>query len=173
MHPWVRFWARVFDLEVYIIFCGILIGMYFPSTLLDKTNEAALNYLMLFSWVFVESVLLASVGTTPGKALFRIYLRLPGSKSIPFLNAFYRSLRVWWRGMGIGFPLVAIITLWHAESVLWRDGMTSWDKDGGFLVEHKKMGTLRIVFAVVFFVLFHGLILFETVSELAQTGTRP
>lgn len=166
VRPFVRYCARVFDLTVYSFFLAILIGTLLPTTALDKTSNLALDMLILFTWIFVESLLLVVVGTTPGKALFRIRVRLQGCNSIPFMNAFCRSLRVWWRGWGAGLPVVPAFTLWHAESVLERDGITSWDKDGGFEVRHEKIGGLRIAFGVVFFVLFHGLILFDTFEDL-------
>ena len=165
VRPWVRYWARIFDLTLYAFVFAILIGMVLPATTLEKINNLALQMLILFAWVFVESLLLAVVNTTPGKALFRIHLRLQGCDSIPFLNAFYRSLRVWWRGWGTGFPLVSIFTLWHAEFVLSRDGITSWDKEGGFQVRHEKIGVFRVTVGVVFLVLAYGLILFETFKE--------
>jgi len=165
VRPWVRYWARMFDLAVYTLFFGVLIGIFLPETVLENTSGLALDILVLFTWIFFESLLLAFVGTTPGKALFRIRLRIQGCDSIPFLNAFYRSLRVWWRGFGAGLPLVSVFTLWHAETVLEEDGITSWDKDGVFEVTYKKIGIFRAAFGVVFLVLFHGLIVFEMIRD--------
>lgn len=163
VRPWVRYWARLFDVTLYTFVFAILMGMVLPATL-EKINNLALHMLILFTWIFVESLLLAVASTTPGKALFRIHVRLPGCDSIPFLNAFYRSLRVWWCGWGTGFPLISIFTLWHAEFALSRDGVTSWDKEGEFQIRHEKIGVLRVTVGVAFLVLAYGLILFETLK---------
>ena len=165
VRPWIRYWARFFDFSVWSIFCGLLIGMYFPTFPLEKANDLALNMMLLLAWIFIESLLLAFVGTTPGKMLFRIQLTLPGKKSIPFADAFVRSGRVWWRGMGTGFPLVSFFTLWHAESVLSNEGITSWDRDGNFQVRHEKIGALRVVVAVVLLTLFYALMLSDIIAE--------
>lgn len=149
VRPWVRYWARMFDLALYAIVLGILIGMFSP-TVIDKIGDFGLSMLLLSSWVFVESILLSVFGTTPGKALLRIHLLLPGSNSIPFMNAFYRSLRIWFFGMGAGFAFIAAFTLWHSESVLSRDSITSWDREGGFVVRHERIGAARSVVAAAF-----------------------
>jgi hypothetical protein len=139
----------MFDLALYAIVLGILNGMFSPAVI-DKIGDFGLSMLLLSSWVFVEFILLSVFGTTPGKALFRIHLLLPGSNSIPFLNAFYRSLRVWFFGLGAGFAIIAAFTLWHAESMLSRDSITSWDREGGFVVGHERIGAARSVVAAAF-----------------------
>jgi RDD family protein len=168
VRPWVRYWARMFDFSLYSVVAGILLEEFFPTAVTGKTNEFGFTFLLLFTWIFVESNLLAVIGTTPGKALFRIHLRLQGSDSIPFLNAFYRSLRVWWRGWGAGFPFISLFTLLHAESVLSRDGITSWDREGGFIVRHEKIGVVRTTVAVVFLGLVYILSIYVKMTEMGQ-----
>lgn len=168
IRPWVRYWARMVDLSLYSIVAGILLEEFFPTAVKGRTNEFGVTLLLLFTWIFVESNLLAVTGTTPGKALFRIHLRLQGSESIPFLNAFYRSLRVWWRGWGAGFPLISLFTLFHAESALSSDGITSWDRDGGFIVRHEKIGVVRTAVAVVFLGLVYIFALYVKIKEMGQ-----
>ena len=167
VRPWIRYWARMFDISLYTTVVVILLAMYFPTTILERISEFGFGILLLFSWVFVESILLSAVGTTPGKEVLKIQLILPGRNSIPFANAFYRSLRVWWFGLGTGFPLVSLFTLSHAESVLSRDSITSWDREGGF-VRHERIGAARGVFTAAFLVLFYGFGIVETITEISQ-----
>lgn len=168
VRPWVRYRARMFDLSLYAIVVGMLLAMYFPTIILEKISNFEFSMLLLSSWVFVESILLSAVGTTPGKGLLKIRLQLPGSNSIPFLNAFYRSLKVWFLGFGLGFPFIAVFTLWHAESLLTRDSITSWDREGGFVVRHERIGAARGLFAAAFFVFFYGFTILETITEVSK-----
>ena len=167
VRPWVRYWARMFDLSFYAIVVVILLSIYSPTTI-ERISDLGFETLLLFSWVFVESFLLSAVGTTPGKELLKIHLMLPGHNSIPFVNAFDRSLRVWWFGLGTGFPLVSFFTLSHAESVLSRDSITSWDREGGFVVSHERIGAARGVFTAAFLALFYGLSVLGTIMGMSQ-----
>ena len=58
--------------------------------------------------------------------------------------------------------LVLIFTLIHAESVLTRDSITSWDREGGFVVRHEKVGIVRAVCAGAFLVLFYAVVVLGT-----------
>jgi uncharacterized RDD family membrane protein YckC len=166
VRPGVRFWARTFDLSLFTVVVGLVFGALFPSAFSERSSELVLNMIILFSWVFVESFLLSVFGTTPGKALFKTRLLLSGSDSIPFVFAFYRSLKVWWRGLGAGFLIITWITLLHADTVLSRDSITSWDKELGFVVVHKKIGATRVVIAVIWFAMFFALTIVGSVMKV-------
>ena len=165
VRPWVRYWGRVFDLSLFGLLVSVGIQMFFPSASPSKAGEVGFHILAIFSWVLVESLLLTVFGTTLGKALFRTRVRLTGSDSIPFIFALHRSLRVWWRGLGAGIPIVTLFTLLHAETVLTRDSITSWDRELGFVVTHEKIGASRVVIAVAWFAAWFGLSIFEVVAE--------
>ena len=66
------------------------------------------------SWVPIEALLIASLTTTPGKWLFGVYLQFSISDAYArrdsrtqFERALKRAFRVWWEGVGCGFPLLA------------------------------------------------------------------
>ena len=149
VHPWVRYLARCIDYLLFSLIAGFVSGIVAPS-LLDAP-EIFLNMLLLFIWVFVEASLLSTWGTTPGKWLLKTTLRdLAGSK-LTFSRALGRSFSVWWRGMGIGFPVVKLITIIVAYEKLTKEGITTWDQEGGFVVSHKKISTLRVIVTILFF----------------------
>jgi uncharacterized RDD family membrane protein YckC len=144
--PWIRFLAR--SLDMYFGSFGLsllLAGVTVPP-------EAASGWPVFLLWVWilvVEPLLMLSIGTTPGKWLLRVRVIPSGGSSISLSAAFVRSFRVWWRGCGACFPLVILFTFASARSRLLRDGVTTWDRDGGFLVTHGPIGPLRMVVAVV------------------------
>jgi uncharacterized RDD family membrane protein YckC len=185
VRPWIRFWARLFDIWVFsfffFFFAAGLVAILAPESNFMATafhednkfreeNELWFGMACLFAWVFVEAILLSTLGTTPGKWLFRIKL-LPPTGLVPtYPAAVSRSIAVWWRGLGTGFPVVSLCTLIFAKSRLRENGITSWDKDEGFTVVHQRIGTTRSVVAIVFFAVSFGLIVQNDVaSDLAQS----
>ncbi|MBP9011133.1 MAG: RDD family protein [Smithellaceae bacterium] len=160
--PWVRYWARMFDIYVFSIICGFFLGIVAPQSL-DKMNAAALGMIILFIWIFVESLLLSSFQTTPGKWLLKTKLVSASGEKINFSQALARSLKVWWRGLGTGFPIATLITLIVANKNLTRDGITSWDRESGFIVTHETIGVPRILAAIAFFIVMFILIVIEKI----------
>ncbi len=151
VRPWVRFWARYFDYIVFSLVVGVVFSVVAPSVL--DAPEIFLNMLIIFIWVFVEASVLSTWGTTPGKWLLRTTLQDSAGNKLTFSRALNRSFSVWWRGIGIGFPIVSLITLIVAHVKLTKEGVTTWDRDGGFVVSHKKIGAIRVIVTILFFLL--------------------
>lgn len=155
--PWVRYWARMFDLYVFGLIGGFFLGIIVPQ-FLEKANEIVLGMIFVFIWIFVESLLLSSFQTTPGKWLLKTRLVTASGAQINFSQALSRSLKVWWRGLGTGFPIAALITLLVANRNLTRDGITSWDREADFIVTHETIGVPRVLAAIAFFIGFFILV---------------
>lgn len=153
VRPWVRYWARMFDVYSFSLFGGVILAVIAPQ-FLEKQNEYALGMMLVFAWVFVESLLLSSFQTTPGKWLFKTKVALTSGSPINFSQALARSFKVWWRGFGTGFPIATMITMIISHGRLTRNGITSWDKDDGFSVTHEKIGVPRVLAAIAFLFIF-------------------
>ena len=152
--PWVRFWARNIDTLVFSFFCGIVIGFTnFPAF-----NEQLLSLIILPIYVLFEPWLLSTFGNTPGRWLLRITLVSPSGGTLTYSEGVSRSLKVWVRGLGLGIPLIALFTMISAYKSLMQHGTTSWDKEGNFIVLHEKIGLVRVVAAVLFFILWLALL---------------
>lgn len=162
VRPWVRFWARMFDVALFSLPAGFLLGALFPNAFVEPGIDQLLGLLLQFLWVFVEAGLLSAFGTTPGKALFRISLIKTVKGGFDYGDGLSRSLKVWWRGLGIGFPIVTLITMVVAYSKLSNNRRTTWDADEGVIVKHGEIGPLRVLFAIAFFAI---LFLFIMVSS--------
>jgi hypothetical protein len=115
---------------------------------------------LIFSatFLFIEPIFLSTWGTTPGKALLNIRLRLSYNSKPDYMQALNRSLKVWFRGEGLGIPLVNLVTLIYAHNQLTREGITTWDMDGGFRVAHKKISAWRVVVIIVYFLIIVGIL---------------
>ena len=152
VRPWVRYWARIVDLQLFGLFLGLVAGVVYPPAL--RVNEMLLVIVNLFVYVFVEPIMLTSWGTTPGKALLRVRVRKSTGDKPTYGEALARSFSVWLRGFGLGIPLVSLITLITAHQKLTRNGITTWDKDGGFTVSHRTIGAPRVISVIVLLVAF-------------------
>lgn len=147
---WVRYWARMFDMYLYGLVAGNLLVLIAPQVL--KMNGLALGLLLLCAWVFIESWLLSAFQTTPGKWLLKTKIALASGQPITYSKALARSAKVWVRGLAMGIPLLFLVTMIMSSIAIERDGITSWDKEEGFIVTHEKIGTTRVMAAALFFV---------------------
>lgn len=148
VRPWVRFWARIFDVYVFtsVVFAAMLIV---APQLHAKLNEWVILIVLGFMWLFVESLLLSTVQTTPGKWLLKTKIALVSAAPISYAQALSRSLNVWLRGFGAGIPIVSIIAMIISNRRLITDGLTSWDRDGRFSVSHERIGIPRVLVTIV------------------------
>lgn len=165
IRPWVRYWARMFDIYVAGIVGGIIVGIVSPHTLDQRDSQQLFALVVIFMWAFVESIFLSVAGRTPGKWLLRTrVVPLSGGKPT-YSVALSRSLKVWWRGLGIGFPIASLITLIIAHGRLTKNGTTSWDKDDGFTVIHERIGAVRVTLVVIAFAIFIALVVIGTAAS--------
>jgi len=163
VRPWVRYWARYFDYILFAFIVGFILGIIAPQIL--ELNQLLFNILLLFIWTFIEANLISNWGTTPGKWLLNTTVRDSSGKKPSFSSALKRSVSVWWRGMGMGVPIVAIITMLVAHGKLTKKGITTWDRDGAFVVSHKKISPIRVIIIIMFYIGFLFLIAFGEMIE--------
>ena len=145
--PWVRWLARTFDVYIFIF-----ISSYVASVLLPEfyvRNWLFWSFLSIPLWIFVEAFLLTTFGTTPGKWLLKVNVALASSDDILYSKALSRSAKVCWRGYGLGLPFVQFITSIVAFNNLKKNGVTSWDREEGFLITHKKIGAIRLIVTII------------------------
>ena len=154
--PWVRYWARTIDLMLFSVLVGVLLALVYPAAL--EINALALAVTIVFLYVFIEPFMLSSWGTTPGKALLNIRLRRIDGTRLNYIDALSRSFNVWIRGCGLGLPIVGILTHITGYTKLSKYGITSWDKDGAFRIDHKILGPGRVIACVATFAAFSFLI---------------
>lgn len=162
--PWIRFWARTIDYIVWGVIVGFGIGFanrkgdILSDTSLLLTNPFAFSMLVVFTWALMEPIVIPVFGTTLGKAILSIKLTHRSNEHISWdkwpsemdvVALYQRSMAVWLKGMGIGFPLVSAITQLVSYRNLKSQGETSWDRDYGFTVTHGKVGYVRGCLAAI------------------------
>ena len=155
VRPWVRYWARIFDFLLYCLIFGVTVVTVWPE--IGEMNDTLLGILLLLGYNFVEPAMLAVVGTTPFKALLRVRVRNNDGTKPNYLRGLRRTFAVWIRGQGLGIPLIALFTGISSYSRLSKDGITSWDQDGGFTVTHRTVTWWRWLVLIALLVGFASL----------------
>lgn len=156
VRPWVRFFARNIDIYIFALFLVVILSIFSPSSI-PKSN-ISFGMVALFLWILVESVFLSTLGTTFGKWLLKVKVRDNEGRKLTFPVALKRSFLVWLKGLGIGFPIISLLTLISSHSDLTKRGGTSWDKDCHSIVTHQKIGIVRTAVSSLFLVLYVFLI---------------
>jgi len=145
LHPWRRYFARMFDLNAFVLIFSFFLGIVFPE--LFQTTDRGIDSLLWFggvaAYVVFETICLNTFGRTFGKFLYGIQIKMKEADQIAFLSALKRSFFVWMRGLGFGVPLITLVTLIVAYSNLRQNGQTSWDRDFKFSVLHTELSALR------------------------------
>jgi len=139
--PWARYFARMLDLTLAQLLYFNVGGQ--AAVVFDVSVMAQLSIPFLACWVLVESALLSTWGTTPGKWLMRIELTDERGERLQFKAALKRSLQVWIRGMALGIPILTPLAQLHAYSVLMQKGVTSWDSLCNTVVRHHRIPPMR------------------------------
>jgi uncharacterized RDD family membrane protein YckC len=159
--PWHRLAARLFDYAIWGLLLALLlsqlraVGVIPPDTAAWLTHPLVAPILITLSFVPIEALLITAVGTTPGKWLFGIYLQFSISNAYArrdtgtqLRRALARALRVWFEGVGCGFPLLAPLLVALAYERLIEHQETNWDFAADCLVTHGPAGVVNTVTGV-------------------------
>jgi uncharacterized RDD family membrane protein YckC len=158
---WQRLAARVFDYAIWGLVLALLLSEMRGLNLVHGDIAFLVGHpllapvLITASWIPIEALLIASIGTTPGKWLFGVFLQFSISDAYARRDtraqldrALRRSFRVWWEGIGCGFPLVAPVLIAVAYEKLAQNQETDWDFAQDVLVTHGPAGVLNTVTGV-------------------------
>lgn len=139
VRPWPRFLAKMVDYHILLVLLSILYIIQFSEPLAEPSR------VQIFLWpltglvlVFVEPYFLSTWGKTPGKYLFGITVRNADGSLLSYNAAADRCIKVWSRGLAFNIIFASWVALLLAYRRLNAEGVTSWDKEGRFVVDHKE-----------------------------------
>ncbi|HET9485576.1 MAG TPA: RDD family protein [Xanthomonadales bacterium] len=174
-----RFVARVLDTLTLGLLGGSLAwawwgNEFFASLGFPLAPEPwVLLFAAILAWIPIEALALAIFGTTPGKALLGLRVAQQDGKRASLGRAIKRGFQVLFRGLGLGIPVIGIITMIVAFARYTGQGRSSWDSDLGLEVRAEPIEAWRWQAA-----LFAGFVAFLVLSsgfwgELASTAALP
>ena len=159
--PWHRLSARLFDYAIWGLVLALLLSEVRASGVFPERLGYWLGHplvapmVITASFIPVEALLIAALGTTPGKWLFGVYLQFSISDAYARRDTraqldrgFRRAFRVWWEGIGCGFPLLAPVLIAVAYEKVAQNQETDWDFAQDVLVTHGPPGVLNTVTGV-------------------------
>jgi hypothetical protein len=159
--PWARLGARLFDYALWGLVLALLVSELRGAALVPETLVLWVSHpllapvLITFSWIPIEALLIASLQTTPGKWLFGCYIQFSISNAYASREmraqldrALHRAFRLWWEGVGCGFPLVAPVLIAVAYERTMQNQETDWDSAEDCLVTHSPPGLLNTMTGV-------------------------
>ena len=159
--PWHRLAARMFDYSIWGLVLALLLsqlralGVITDGIAYWLIHPLVAPTLVTATWMPIEALLITSVGTTPGKWLFGIYLQFSISDayarrntSAQLMRGMKRALRVWIEGVACGFPLLAPVLVAVAYEKLAENQETDWDFAEDCLVTHGPAGVVNTVTGV-------------------------
>lgn len=152
--PWRRYFARAFDLTVFSLLAWFLVGYAWYSVapldadnFFNQTNPFVDAILTLFMGSVISGLVLGFVGTTPGKSIFGIRVRNLQGDSIGLVNGIGRDLTVFFKGLGLGIPVISLITLILSYRQLKHKQVMSWD-EGRYTVSYRPNSWTQISLSI-------------------------
>jgi len=163
--PWLRFLARKIDIALYTAIVIIPIMLMFVAlgflgverSIIDSTAFSLfMGAVYIILLICVEAFVLFWWDNTPGKKLLGITLKKEDNSSFGFGDTFERTARLWFSGLGLGLPLISLITQILSYSRLEDKKITSWDEKCHIIVTHAKINSIRIAIAAVLTIFIFG-----------------
>lgn len=154
---WRRFFARSIDIAILNNVLGYAVGFlgaYFSTEfafwLQEPGSAQVLMLLVLPISLMTEALIYAIFKTTIGKSILGVRVEsLAAQKKASPWQYFKRQWGVYFGGLGLGIPLVTLITMGVQSSNLSKNGSTGYDR-GRYRVTARPLTWWRVVLAVVF-----------------------
>lgn len=178
-NPWVRFVARLTDVNIFVFGLVILLSYTLPLVSPELTVkwvadvDARANYLVALPFAFLLNGILMSIfGNSIGKAIF-------GLKVVPIVERYHmnigdyvgRELRVWVQGFALGIPFVNLFT-WHSNFREVSAGRPAHYDKSMYHVRQNSGGFRILVGLIVFFAILVGGAAWNVEAEKARSAIR-
>lgn len=149
--PLRRYWARNFDLWVFLVPVWLAMGGVlslvvrdFPIWIQSPLAGILFGWLCVPGALFVEAVFVGIFGNTPMKALLGLQVFTVGGNELGFREYLSRQIGVYWYGLGTGFPLISLFTIIKQFTRLKQQRQTTYDA-GRYNVRGRPLGWVHIL----------------------------
>lgn len=130
--PWRRFWARSLDLALSSLLVGALIGVIRPNFATYVGTPSGMQGLILLSLLPValtmDAMIYWAMGNTPGKALAAVKVLREGGQPLSVLAYLGRNFGVYVFGLGLGLPIINLLTLFLGYRRAAAAQVSIWDR---------------------------------------------
>lgn len=167
--PWRRYGARMLDTTIHGLLGALLLGFAWYSiaplsaesffAITSTPAGPAVDLIMtVVLAALVGGVVVGATGSSIGKSIFGMKVVNPDLHAIGIAGGLMREFRVLLFGMGLGLPIIILITMIVAHGKLTKDGATSWDL-GRHVVLYRPNGSKQYALnaiGIIFIILMFG-----------------
>jgi uncharacterized RDD family membrane protein YckC len=177
--PWPRFWARNLDMLLMMLLLLpllVAVGLLVPGVadILDgQKSQWLLAILVVPLLLTMEAVCYTLCGNTPGKRLAGIRVLDARGGKLTFRRYLSRCFKLYVWGLGLGIPLVTLITMLRSHAAAAAGKLSRWDESLDTRAVRVRPGTWRTVLtAVVYLSLVVLLVAGELMTESPDNTLR-
>lgn len=166
--PWIRFWARHFDLAIFTLLISIFGYLLFPNVFWNR-NIIILGIVITFLSFIVDGTVRYLFGNTPGKALLNTKIVKEDGTKIELSKSIERSTNVWLFAFAAGLPLISFFTQYYAfKSARKNNGKGFWDNYTKTKVVHGSISKLNAVFFIFMLISLYSALSLSSMELLAD-----
>lgn len=139
--PWKRYFARLIDETIYLIFWNLILALGFHMNI----RQTGLAFVVIGTimqsvlLLLVEPVMLSRFGTTPGKFLFGFRVSAESGARLTWREAYDRTGIVLKRGVGFYIPVYGFIREYSSYRDCKKGEILEWEEDNILTLDERHM----------------------------------
>lgn len=139
--PWKRYFARLIDETIYLIFWNLILALGFHMNI----RQTGLAFVVIGTimqsvlLLLVEPVMLSRFGTTPGKFLFGFRVSTESGARLTWREAYDRTGIVLKRGVGFYIPVYGLIREYSSYRDCKKGEILEWEEDNILTLDERHM----------------------------------
>jgi hypothetical protein len=154
-HPWIRFFARTLDLNLYTLLWSAFAQLILRFNSENINFGALLDSFIAFGiMLLLEPFLLSIWGTTPGKWIFGLVVRDKEGNMLSHKKAAARTWGVFGAGCGYNIPIYNLYCFYKSYKICSDMEPQSWEEDCTYIIKDTK--TYRSIVFVAMLLLLIG-----------------
>ncbi|MDF2909112.1 MAG: hypothetical protein K0R34_4433 [Herbinix sp.] len=128
-HPWIRFFARSVDMNIYTLLLTAFAQLLLRFNSENITFGALLDSFIAYGiMLLLEPLLLSTWGTTPGKWLFGLVVRDIEGNKLSYKKASARTWGVFGAGCGYNIPIFNLYRHYKSYKICTEAEPLSWEE---------------------------------------------
>jgi uncharacterized RDD family membrane protein YckC len=158
-HPWRRYFARQLDTTISGLIAEVVLIWGLSAVdpevggrvavILSTTGIIFQTMIIVALAVVPNALILGLSGSSLGKWIFGIRVQRRNGRPIGVFNALQREIRVLVMGLGLGIPLISLITMIASFTGLVETGQAGWDRDMENVVAQRPNNFVQVVLSIL------------------------
>lgn len=157
-YPWRRFFARTLDSFLYEIILAAFLVFVLNINISNRSNWGSIldSFIVILMMLFLEPLWLKLFRTTPGKAIFGLYIENLDGRNLSYSEGLARMWEVIAIGLGYNIPIYNIVRQVKSYRKCVDREIQPWDENLSYTIRDTKIYRNILclgAYAALFFVL--------------------